>query len=53
MTESIDGKYGIDNTSGLIGMLSRDEIDITIGDLQQLEKRNLAATALVSLRQYW
>ena len=32
IVESIDGQYGVDETSGMIGMLARGEIDIAIAD---------------------
>ena len=44
--ETIDGQYGIDQDSGLIGMLARDEIDIAIADFTPTMDRNLVATSL-------
>ena len=32
IVESIDGQYGVDESSGMIGMLARGEIDIAIAD---------------------
>ena len=46
--------YGLDAGSGLIGMLARDEIDIAVADFStQMPSRNLAATGLKGVREYW
>ena len=46
--------YGIDADSGLIGMLARDEIDLAVADFNtQMLSRNLAATGLKGIREYW
>ena len=51
--ETIDGQYGIDQDSGLIGMLARDEIDIAIADFTPTIDRNLVATSLKNFEFTW
>ena len=51
--ETIDGQFGIDKDSGLIGMLARDEIDIAIADFAPTRDRNLVATSLKNFEFTW
>ena len=52
MVPSIDGLYGNDENSGMIGMLFRDEIDIALADYNPTSTRNAAATWLKGLRVF-
>ena len=45
--ESIDGQYGVDESSGMIGMLARGEIDIAIADFNPSATRWLG-TIMIS-----
>ena len=52
VTETVDGQYGIDNTSGLIGMLFRNEIDIAVAAFYPMVTRSMAAQELIGLKKY-
>ena len=51
----MDGMYGLDADSGLIGMLARDEIDLAVADFSstQMPSRSMAAAGLTGIREYW